>query len=296
MPFGLAMEIRLRATAAAAMPFPLPALRNHARPCSFTGALSHSQPKPVAFHARTGAIRSPNSKEVPRAHGAKMSVAVPESLLIKRTAVEVVDDLRGTSLFLVGMNCTMKTDLGKILADSLRYYYFDSDSLIQQAAGGTSAAKTFREEDEKGFQSAETEVLKQLSAMGRLVVCAGDGAVQSATNLSYLRYGVSIWVDVPLDYLANEFMVSEASSSIMSTTQETDPFTKVMNVLLQQYNKLKEGFAIADTTVSLLKVASQLGHEDLTSVTAEDMALETLKGIQKLTRVKKMMEEAGRPF
>ncbi|KAG6515399.1 hypothetical protein ZIOFF_025811 [Zingiber officinale] len=231
------------------------------------------------------------------------------SIWIQRTAVEVVDDLRGTSLFLVGkcidgmscfdvigMNCTMKTDLGKILADSLRYYYFDSDSLIQQAAGGTSAAKTFREEDEKGFQSAETEVLKQLSAMGRLVVCAGDGAVQSATNLSYLRYGVSIWVDVPLDYLANEFMVSEASSSIMSTTQETDQFTKVMNVLLRQYNKLKEGFAIADTTVSLLKVASQLGHEDLTAVTAEDMALETLKGIQKLTRVKKMMEEAGRPF
>lgn len=29
----------------------------------------------------------------------------------------------------------------------------------------------------------QTEVLKQLSSMGRLVVCAGDGAVQSSTNL-----------------------------------------------------------------------------------------------------------------
>lgn len=44
---------------------------------------------------------------------------------------------------------------------------------------------------------------------------------------SYLRYGISIWVDVPLDYLANEFLISEVSSSIMSTTQETDPFSKV---------------------------------------------------------------------
>ena len=29
----------------------------------------------------------------------------------------------------------------------------------------------------------QTEVLKQLSSMGRLVICAGDGAVQSYTNL-----------------------------------------------------------------------------------------------------------------
>lgn len=29
----------------------------------------------------------------------------------------------------------------------------------------------------------QTEVLKQLSSMGRLVICAGDGAVQSSTNL-----------------------------------------------------------------------------------------------------------------
>lgn len=33
----------------------------------------------------------------------------------------------------------------------------------------------------------QTEVLKQLSSMGRLVVCAGDGAVQSLTNL-YVIY------------------------------------------------------------------------------------------------------------
>lgn len=34
----------------------------------------------------------------------------------------------------------------------------------------------------------QTEVLKQLSAMGRLVVCAGNGAVQSITNLYVLGF------------------------------------------------------------------------------------------------------------
>lgn len=84
------------------------------------------------------------------------------------------------------MNCSMKSNLGKLLADALRYYYFDvyvlfhvkmkafcankpyfwfllcsicfcpsSDSLVEQAAGGKSAAESFRETDEKGFRDSE---------------------------------------------------------------------------------------------------------------------------------------------
>lgn len=43
-----------------------------------------------------------------------------------------------------------------------------------------------------GTKTCQTEVLKQLSAMGRLVVCAGDSAVQSKTNLSvsFLCYNI----------------------------------------------------------------------------------------------------------
>lgn len=113
-----------------------------------------------------------------------------------------------------------------------------SDSLVEEAAGGESTVKSFRETDEQGFRESEvifqpiclhhliakgyektilgpwgalrfqssylqianvlfsrrlisdlncmllqTEVLKQLSSLGRLVVCAGNGAVQSSTNL-----------------------------------------------------------------------------------------------------------------
>ncbi|MFS8011554.1 putative shikimate kinase/gluconokinase [Helianthus anomalus] len=57
-----------------------------------------------------------------------------------------------------------------------------------------------------GKHFPSTEVLRQLSSMGRLVVSAGDGAVQSSTNLSLLRHGISIWVDVPLDIVASEIV------------------------------------------------------------------------------------------
>ncbi|KAJ6853202.1 putative inactive shikimate kinase like 1, chloroplastic [Iris pallida] len=194
------------------------------------------------------------------------------------------------------MNCTMKTNLGKLLADSLRYYYFDSDSLVEQAAGGSSAANSLREGDEKAFRDSETEVLRQLSSMGRLLVCAGDGAVRSSTNLAFMRYGISIWIDIPLDVLANEVLKTEDLSNVAQATSDSNSFSKVLEEISQQYNALREGYETSDARVCLQKVASQLGHEELDCVTPEDMAVEVLKEIEKLTRVKKMMEAAARPF
>lgn len=228
------------------------------------------------------------------------TVELETSLIVKKKACEISDELKGTSIFLVGINCAMKTSLGKLLADALRYYYFDSDNLIEQAAAGESVAKSFRERDEKGFCESETEVLKQLSSMGRLVVCAGDGAVQSSTNLAYLRYGISIWIEVPLDILANEILKIDTPLPGTKPTSDSNSFSEVyaqvLEELSERYNEMKGGYGTADATISLQRVASQLGYEDLNSVTPEDMAMEVLKEIEKLTRVKKMMEAAARPF
>ncbi|KAI8026488.1 hypothetical protein LOK49_LG02G01570 [Camellia lanceoleosa] len=226
------------------------------------------------------------------AYGSATKVAdVDLALAVKNKAIDISPDLKGTSIFLVGIKGAMKTSMGKLLADALRYYYFDSDNLVEEAAGGGSAGKSFRERDKEGFFESETEVLKQLSSMGRLVVCAGNGAVQSTTNLALLRHGLSIWIDVPLDMIARDAIENGSQLS------ESEIFSSgSYSELAVLYEELKGGYATADTTVSLHKVASQLGHDDLDAVTKEDMALEVLMEIEKLVRVKKMMEEAARPF
>ncbi|XP_047311282.1 probable inactive shikimate kinase like 1, chloroplastic [Impatiens glandulifera] len=195
-------------------------------------------------------------------------VEVDPLLEVKKKAAEISSELKGTTIFLLGMNCDIKTSIGELLADGLRYYYFDSDSLVEQAVGGESS--------EEGFSESETEVLKQLSSMGRLVVCAGDGAVGSVTNLGLLRYGISIWIDVPLEMIA---------------TRDDDE-----EVLMKLYQEMKSGYATADATVSLQKVASKLGYDDYGLVTKEDMILEAFKEIERLMRSKKLMEAAARPF
>ncbi|KAJ6290106.1 hypothetical protein OIU77_001969 [Salix suchowensis] len=212
------------------------------------------------------------------------------TLQVKKRAADLSPELKGTSIFILGMRGPIKTDLGKLLADALRYYYFDSDSLVEEAAGGESAAKSLKERDEKGFRESETEVLKQLTSMGRLVVCAGDGAVQNSTNLGLLRHGISLWIDVPLDIVARG-MVEDKTQLAAS-----DSHSEVLEQLVATYEKLRAGYATADAKISLSNIAVKLGYDELDSVTTEDLTLEVVKEIEKLTRVKKMMEEAARPF
>ncbi|KDP41821.1 hypothetical protein JCGZ_26839 [Jatropha curcas] len=225
---------------------------------------------------------------------AKKAVVVDPSLAVKKRAADISSELKGTSIFLVGLRSSIKTNLGKLLADSLRYYYFDSDSLVEEAAGGASAAKSFRETDEKAFRESETEVLKQLSSMGRLVVCAGDSAVQSSTNLALLRHGISLWIDVPLDIVART--MSEDQNQFTESEIASESHSQVLTQLIAKYEEMKGGYATSDATISLQKVAGKLGYDEFDSVTIEDMTLEVLKELEKLTRVKKMLEEAARPF
>ncbi|CAI8593940.1 unnamed protein product [Vicia faba] len=249
---------------------------------------------------RNSTISSNNSSSLPDAtfpipsRGTKVA-ATDLSLAVKKKAADVSPELKGSSIFLVGMKSSLKTNLGKLLADVLRYYYFDSDNLVEEAIGGASVAKSFKESDEAGFHESETEVLKQLSSMGRLVVCAGNGAVQNKTNLALLRHGITLWIDLPLDIVARDVIENQSQfPSFEISTSGTYP--EVMDELGALHNEYKNGYATADAIISLQKVASLLGYDNLDDITAEDMALEVLGEIEKLTRVKRMMQEAARPF
>ncbi|KAJ7971747.1 Shikimate kinase [Quillaja saponaria] len=229
-------------------------------------------------------------------NSAREVAVVDSSMAVKKKAMEVSPDLKGTSIFLVGMKSSVKTNLGKLLAEVLRYYYFDSDSLVEEAGGGASSGKSFRESDELGFCESETEVLKQLSSMGRLVVCAGNGAVQSSTNLALLRHGISLWLDIPLEMVTRDLIQDRIQFAASEEISNLGSYSEVLTQVTDLYNELRGGYATADATVSLQKVAAQLGYDDLDAVTREDLILEVLNEIEKLTRVKKMMEAATRPF
>ncbi|KAJ1265928.1 hypothetical protein BS78_08G111000 [Paspalum vaginatum] len=106
----------------------------------------------------------------------------PSVDLLRKTA-EADGDFRETPIYVVGTDCTAKRNISKLLANSIMYRYLCSEELLEDVLGGKDALRAFKESDEKSYLEVDTEGLKQLTPMGSLVLCCGDGGVMNSTNL-----------------------------------------------------------------------------------------------------------------
>ncbi|KAH7438931.1 hypothetical protein KP509_04G037500 [Ceratopteris richardii] len=183
-----------------------------------------------------------------------------------------------------------KSAIGQTLAEAVGYHFFDSDKLIEKAAGDgrTVFQMLEEEEDEKAFRDVETEVLKQLSCMGRLVVATGDGIVLRPMNWSYLRHGVTVWLDVPVEALANRVInAGEQCWSLSGSTTSSSPYDQAVEMLTDILKHRESFYADSDATVSFQKLVSQTGLDGVDSLTPTMLALEVLEEIDKLIKHKR---------
>lgn len=96
-----------------------------------------------------------------------------------------------------------KTAVGKILARSLGFRFFDSDAEIEERTG-VDIPYIFEKEGETGFREREREVIDALTQLQEIVVATGGGAVLMPENrehlasrgcVVYLRTGVQQQLD-----------------------------------------------------------------------------------------------------
>lgn len=209
-------------------------------------------------------------------------------LLLKKKGSEIVSDLRGTCIYLVGMMGSGKSTVGKVLAEALGYHFIDSDKVIEEAAGGVSVAELFKQQDETSFRDAETQVLKQLCCNARLVVATGGGIVIRPENWSYLRYGVTVWLDVPLKSLAERVVAAGMHSRPLlgGETKGKAAHSLALAKLTSIFEKRACCYENADVRVSLEELALSLGY-DVCDLTPTLIALQTLDEINKILLHKK---------
>jgi shikimate kinase len=150
--------------------------------------------------------------------------------------------LQGTNLYLIGMMGAGKTTVGQLVAQSLGYQFFDTDTVIEQAAS-QPIRQIFASQGEAEFRQLETQVLAELSAYTRLVIATGGGIVSQQQNWSYLRHGIIIWLNVPLEVLYNRIK----KDTTRPLLQTADPLAK-LQLLLQERRPL---YAQADVEVSV---------------------------------------------
>lgn len=103
---------------------------------------------------------------------------------VQALAAEAKEALQGSSVYLVGMMGSGKSTVGKLVGKALGYCSFDTDSLIEQMAGGRSVAQIFAEEGEESFRAMETRVLQARSSPGLF----SDGVADAWRALGICRW------------------------------------------------------------------------------------------------------------
>ncbi|NDJ16667.1 shikimate kinase [Myxacorys almedinensis] len=110
--------------------------------------------------------------------------------------------LNGVNLYLIGMMGVGKTTIGQPLARHFGYQFVDTDHFIERATG-QSISTIFAQSGEAIFRQLETATLAEVSARTCKVIATGGGIVLKRENWSFLRHGVIIWLDVPVEVLQN---------------------------------------------------------------------------------------------
>ncbi|GAB4847676.1 Shikimate kinase [Ancistrocladus abbreviatus] len=206
--------------------------------------------------------------------------SLDETLTLKNKSHEIEPYLNGRCIYLVGMMGSGKTTVGRILSDILGYSFVDSDSLVEQAVGGISVSEVFKIYGENFFRDNESEVLRKLSSMQRLVVSTGGGAVIRPINWKYMRRGTSVWLDVPLDALARRIAAVGTDSRPLLHQESGDAYSKAFMRLATLLQERSGAYANANARVSLQCIAAKLGYVDVANLTPAAIAIEALEQIE----------------
>ncbi|KAL5751812.1 hypothetical protein ACOSQ2_022319 [Xanthoceras sorbifolium] len=203
-----------------------------------------------------------------------------EAVMLKNKSQEILPYLNGRCIFLVGMMGSGKTTVGKVLSGVLGYSFFDSDTLVEQDMDGTPVADIFKLYGEGYFRDKETEVLQKLSLMHRFVISTGGGAVTRPINWKYMHKGISVWLDVPLEALAQRIAAVGTDSRPLLHHESGDAYTKALGRLSTILEERGEAYANANARVSLENIAAKLGLRDVSSLSPATIALEALEEIE----------------
>lgn len=202
-----------------------------------------------------------------------------EELILKNKSQEVQPYLSGRCIYLVGMMGSGKTTVGKIMSQVLDYSFCDSDALVEEEVGGNSVADIFKHHGETFFRNKETEVLHKLSLMHRLVISTGGGVVTRPINWKYMHKGISVWLDVPVEALAQRIAAVGTNSRPLLHYEAGDPYTRAFMRLSALFEERGDAYANANARVSLKNIAMKLGKRDVSELSPTAIAIEALEQI-----------------
>jgi shikimate kinase len=136
---------------------------------------------------------------------------------------------------------TGKSAVGEPLAKRLQREFFDTDVLIERAAG-RPIARIFAERGEPYFRELEKQVIYQVCQEQRVVIATGGGAIVDTDNASCLKEsGTVICLTASPEIIVQRVQGNEDRPLL----QGEGPLTKIRSLLTDR----EEAYARADIMI-----------------------------------------------
>lgn len=99
------------------------------------------------------------------------------------------------NIVIIGFMGAGKTSVGKILADSMGYAFYDTDEIIIKRENNKSIRQIFDTKGEDYFREVEKNVVKEMAKRSNSVIATGGGVVKDKNNMDLLRQnGVVVYL------------------------------------------------------------------------------------------------------
>ena len=170
------------------------------------------------------------------------------------------------NVILTGLRGTGKSSMGKVLAQRLRFAFVDTDTRIEELAGGHIAAIVAQHGWEY-FRVLERQVVTRVAAMDRHVVAAGGGTLIDEENARLLKtHGVVILLVCDLSILQRRLALGSNRPSLTGQGSAAVELAQVWEARQARY------YAVADVTYDVSTESENI-VEDLERKAADIEAL-----------------------
>tara|TARA_B100000965_G_C19567176_1_gene747360 strand:- start:261 stop:767 length:507 start_codon:yes stop_codon:yes gene_type:complete len=154
---------------------------------------------------------------------------------------------------IIGMPGSGKSTVGKMLSEKLNYVFFDTDKEIENLTK-LKIKDIFKKEGETNFRKIETEVLKKLININKIVISTGGGLILN--NQKILKKTFNIYLNCELEVLVNRAKRNKNRPLLLNDVekkmkdlfnQRKDIYNKTADIKIDAENNLQK------TIIKILK-------------------------------------------
>ncbi len=164
------------------------------------------------------------------------------------------------NIVLIGYRGTGKSSIGKRLARKLKAPFYDTDDLVE-AAAGRSIGDIVAEEGWACFRRMEKEIIREMAVMDKGVVATGGGAVMDEENVRILKHnGIVIWLDADVETIIKRIHADSQNREKRPPLSDDDLYKETVDLLekrLPVYKSLAD-FSVNTAGMDIDKIVDEI--------------------------------------